>query len=238
MALTPTLSLRERGFWREVPDRGRGRQRRVSGVTERGGVAAPCTRPTVGTGSSPASRGRAWLVALTPALSLTGEGVFEGGPRSGSGRTKKGVGGDGCGGVAAPCPRPTVGTGSSPASRGRAWFIGPHPNPLPRGEGVFEEVPDRGRGRTDMRRGGRCGGRALKQPRLLTGVASVGSVSADPNQTQLEPSGVLVGSLFFLLSSPDPCDKNTGYGVQLLRQYYRPSGRARRRFWLFTRTPG
>ena len=41
----------------------------------------------------------------------------------------------GCAGLthrACPHPRPSVDTGSSPASRGRAWLFGPHPNPLPR----------------------------------------------------------------------------------------------------------
>ena len=209
---TSTLSHGRGSFLRRSPI-GVGEDEEGVGGDGCGGVAAPLPHRGYRIKSGKSRKGVVdWP---SPQPSPRGEGVFEGGPRSGSGKTKKGVGGDGCGGVAAPCPRPTVGTGSSPG-RGRAWFA---LTPTLSGEGE-------------------CDGRALKQPRLLAGVASVGSVSADPNQTQLEPSGVLVGSLFFLLSSPDPCDKNTGYGVQLLRQYYRPSGRARRRFWLFTRTPG
>ena len=41
----------------------------------------------------------------------------------------------GCAGLtyrACPHPRRSVDTGSSPASRGRAWLFGPHTNPLPR----------------------------------------------------------------------------------------------------------
>ena len=75
-------------------------------------------------------------------------------------------------------------------------LIGPHPSPLPRGEG--EDVgagSESGMTSEGVWQDG-CDWDALKQLRWCAGVASVGSVSADPNETQLEPSGVLVGSRF------------------------------------------
>ena len=60
-------------------------------------------------------------------------------------------------------------------------------------------------------------------------------------QSALLPSwsreAILFWKCVFLLSSPDPCDKNTGCGVQLTSPALSAVKPREKTVWLFTRTP-
>ena len=141
-----------------------------------GGESAPCPSPTVGTGTGSGKSSKVVVDWPSPQPSPTGRGGFAEVPDRGRGRRKRvGVGVvyvDRIHPRPAPSgahkrrpytwsalrssvsrPRPTVGTGSSPANRAEGVVELPSPRPSP------------------TRRGGRCGGRASKQPRWCAGAA-------------------------------------------------------------------
>ena len=130
-------------------------------------------------------------MALTPTLSH--------GERGGLCRSPIGVGEDGCEEsgmtvvVVLPRPAPAPWVPGVPGTTRKGVVDSPSPQPSPTGEGFSFRSPI-GVGEDETGRGGKCGGRALKQPRGVPGVASVGSVSADPRfYTRLEPWDVFVG---------------------------------------------
>ena len=114
-----------------------------------------------------------WLVERGCAGSSPGSPIGVGEDEKGSwGKTREGCGrlslwvvGD----RGSPAPCPTVGTGSSPASRGSAWLIGPHPNPLPRERGKERVAGFPGTTKTRVGNGpesGRTRGFAIRRSRF------------------------------------------------------------------------
>ena len=64
------------------------------------------------------------------------------------------------------------------------------------------------------------------------------SVSADPDETQLEPSGVLVGSGFSSCLLQTRVTKTPGMAVNYIASTIGRKAAREDGFWLFTRTPG